>query len=215
MKNLDLIKEELFNVGDSPELRSLIMDSPGSFEGESEVDLIERYPYGFVSYIEQNQRRLIYFVLSSNQEQEDQRQTLIDLIAEQNPVSFLDLVFILTLYDPLGHRESTVRRPQNGLCLILGDDLFDSLFLESRGYLVYNHQFEMMYQMVTGCNPSQATRFRKSFWRKEAWAWMETELLRFPNGKTMRNIMDERMVDEVTNVPNYCGAMNLYECCFI
>jgi hypothetical protein len=43
---------------------------------------------------------------------------------------------------------------------------------------------------------------------------MEAEIMRFPNGKTLKNVMDERMLGEFTFSPNYPGAMNLYECCF-
>jgi hypothetical protein len=220
MENLDLIKEEFICLTDSPDLRAMIMASPLFFDGGSEIEFLERWPYGFVSYIDQDQKRLIYCLLFQHQEEDDldseddQDQNLVDLLTEQNPANFLDLVYILTLYDPLNHHDSTGRIPPFGPCLVLGDDLFDHLFLESRGRLVYNHQLEMLYQMLTGCPASQAIKFRQSLGKKEEWAWMETELLRFQNGKTMKKVMGERMVDEYTFAPNYHGAMNLYECCF-
>lgn len=219
MKNLDLIKEELFCLADSPDLRAMVMESRLFFDGENEIEILERWPYGYLSYINRNQKQLIYCVLFNHQEDNEdskdgRNKNLADLLTEQNPANFIDLVYILTLYDPLNHHDSTGRNPPFGPRLVLGDDLFDQLFLESRGRLVYNHQLEMLYQMLTGCPAYQAVKFRQSLGKKEEWAWMETELLRFPNGKTMKNVMDERMVDEYTFAPNYHGAMHLYECCF-
>ena len=219
MKNLDLIKEEFFCLADSPDLRAMVMESRSFIDGEDEIEILETWPYGYVSYIDRNQKELISYVLS-NRIEDDQdsidrgKKNLVDLLTEQNPVNFLDLVYILTLYEPLYIWNWTGRIPPFGPRLVLGDDLFDQLFSESRGRLVYNHQLEMLYQMLTGCTVPQAVKFRQGIGKKDAWAWMEADLLQFPNGKTLKNVMDERMVNDFTSVPNYHGAMHLYECCF-
>jgi len=219
MKNLDLIREEFFCLADSPDLRAMVMESHLFFTGESEIEVLETWPYGYVSYIDRDQKQLIYSILFNSQEDDEEckncrNKNLADLLTEQNPRNYMDLVYILTLYDPLKHNDSTNRIPPFGPCLVLGDDLFNQMFLESRGRIVYNHQLEMLYQILTGCTVPEAVKFRQGLGKKDAWAWMEAELLRFHNGKTLKNIMDERMVNEFTFAPNYHGAMILYECCF-
>ena len=213
MRNLDLIKEEFIHFGDSPELRTMVKMSPSIFDWESEIEVLESCPYAFVSYLDQGQKRLI--CCSYLKDSDDvQKQNLVDLRKKQNPANFFDLVYIVSQYDPLYPPDSTHQALAFGPHFEFDDDFFDQLFLESRGYLVYNHQLERLYQMIAGCLPMQAINFRKALGKREAWAWVETELLRFPNGKTLKNIMDERMINEFTFSPNYHGAMNLYECCF-
>jgi hypothetical protein len=213
MKNLNLIKEEFFHFNDSPELRNMVKMATCFFDWESEIDFLEKYPYAFVTYIDHGQKRYIHcdVLQESGHAQE---QTLVDLLIKQNPGTFSDLLYIVSFYDPLNHWD--VIRPASAYspCLAPPDSFLDQLFLESRGFLAYNHQLEMLYRMLTGCAPAQAIKFRQGLGKKEAWALMEAEIMRFPNGKTLKNVMDERMLGEFTFSPNYPGAMNLYECCF-
>jgi hypothetical protein len=143
-----------------------------------------------------------------------QDQKLVDLLIRQNPRNFSDLLYIVSFYDPLN--EWDMIRPVSAFapCLAPLDELFDQLLLESRGYLAYNHQLEMLYRMITGCAPLTATKFRQGLFRKALSFWEEAGIIRFPNSKTLKNVMEERMLGEFTLAPNYHGAMNLYECCF-
>ena len=213
MKNLDLIKEEFIEFADSHELRNMVKMSTGFFEGESENEFLERYPYAFVSYIDQGQKRYIHCDVLRESEY-SQEQKLVDLLAKQDPKNFSDLLYIVSFYDPINHWDMIRPVPAFAPCLAQPDEFLDQVLLESRGYLAYNHQLEMLYQMLTGCIPMQAINFRKALGKQEACAWMETEIHRFSNGKTLKNVMDERMLGVFTFSPNYHGAMNLYECCF-
>lgn len=219
MKNLHLIKEGFVHLTDSPEFRNMVLMSTMLWEGESEFEFIESWPDCYVSYLNQDQKRLIHFWLFHDQEEvEPDRKDHLDrnfvgLLKEQNPVSFPDLVYISTLYDPFHFYDSTNRIPPFGPRLIVGDFL-DQMFLESRGRIVYHFQLEMLYLILTECSVQQAIKFRQGIGKKDAWAWMEAELLKFPGGKTLKNVMDERMINEFTLSPNYRGAMNLYECCY-
>jgi hypothetical protein len=213
MKNLDLIKEEFIRLGDSPELVDLIKRSTAFFDEDTNNDLIERYPYAFVSYINQERKRLIHCTARRESEYL-QDQKLVDLLIRQDPINFSDRLYLVSFYDPIN--EWKMIRPVSAFnpCLALPDELLDQVLLESRRYLAYNHQVEMLYRMITGCAPLTATTFRQGLFKKARWAWKETETIRFPNGKTMENVMDERMLGEFTLSPNYHGAMNLYEGCF-
>jgi hypothetical protein len=213
MKNLNLIKEEFIRLGNSPKLLDLIKRSTAYFDQRSETKLIEKHPYAFVTYIDEKPERLIHCTIRRESENL-QGQKLVDLLIKQNPGNFSDLLYIVSFYDPINEWE--VIRPVSAFaaCLAQPDEFLDQLLLESRGYLAYNHQLEMLYRMITGCAPQTATKFRQGLFKKDCWAWKKAESIRLPNGKTLKNVMDERMLGEFTVSPNYHGAINLYECCF-
>ena len=213
MKNLSLLKEEFIRLADSPELLALIKMSTAYFDEDKNNDYIEKYPYAFVSYINQEQKKLVHCTMRRESEYL-QDQKLVDLLIRQNPRNFSDLLYIVSFYDPINEWEMI--RPVSAFapCLAPPDELFDQLLLESRRYLAYYHQLEMLYRMITGCAPLTATTFRQGLFKKARWAWKEAEIIRFPHGKTLKEVMDERMLGEFTVSPCYHGAMNLYECCF-
>jgi hypothetical protein len=216
MKNLSLIKEQFLRLTDSPELLNLIKNSTAYFDQTNEtgeIEFLKKYPYAFVSYIDGKQKRLIHCTVRQKREHV-QNHKLVDLLLQQNPSTFAELLYIVSFYDPINEWDTI--RPISAFtqCLAPPDKLLDQLFLESRGHLAYNHQLEMLYRMITGCAPLTATTFRQGLFAKVRWAWQEAEHTRFPNGKTLIHVLDERMLGEFTVSPNYHGAMNLYECCF-
>ena len=122
----------------------MVLMSTMLWEGESEFEFIESWPDCYVSYLNQDQKRLIHFWLFHDQEEVEPDskdhfdRNFVGLLKEQNPVSFPDLVYISTLYDPFHFYDSTKRIPPFGPRLIVGDFL-DQMFLESRGRIVYHY----------------------------------------------------------------------------
>jgi hypothetical protein len=213
MKNLRHLKEEYICLADSPELLALIKMSTAYFDGDKNSDYIEKYPYAFVSYIDQTPKRLIACIMRKESEYY-QVQKLPDLLTSQNPKNFDEILYVSTFYQPLNEIFSTITGSPFTSCPAPRDEFLDGIFAESRRYLAYNHQLEMLYRMITGCAPLTATKFRQGLFRKAFGFWEEARSVRFPNGKTLKNVMDERMLGEFTVSPCYHGAMNLYECCY-
>jgi hypothetical protein len=213
MKNLHLLKEEFIRLADSPELLDLIKTSTAYFDEDTNNDFIEKHPYAFVSYIDLAPKRLIDCTVRKENEFR-QVQKLPDLLISQNPKSFHEILYIATFYQPIEDIYPTITVSPFTSCLAPPDEFLDGILAESRGYLAYNHQLEMLYRMITGCAPLTATKFRQGLFKKACSAWAEAEIIRFPNGNSLKNVMDERMPGGFTVSPNYHGAMNLYECCF-
>jgi hypothetical protein len=213
MKNLNLIKEEFIRLSDSPELFDLLKRFTAYFDEKGDKKFIEENPYAFVSYLDLSPKRLIACKMWKESECR-QIQNLPDLLTSQNPNNFYKILYVSTFYQPLNEIFSTITGSPFTSCSAPRDEFLDGIFAESRGYLAYNYQLEMLYRMITGCAPLTAEKFRQGLFKKACKAWEEAGIIRFPNGKSLKKVMDERMLGEFTFSPNYHGAMNLYECCF-
>jgi hypothetical protein len=213
MKNINLIKEEYIHIADSPELLDLINTHTPYFNAGGDKEFFKKYPYTFVSYLDLNPKRLIYCLV--RKEKNCRRaQNLPELLNSQNPNNFHEILYVSTFYQPLEYESSAIFSSPFSICKAPEDEFLDSILSESRRYLAYNHQIEMLYRMITGCTPLKAINFRKGLFKRAGSFWEDAEFLRFPNGKTFKDVMDERMFDCFTTAPNFHGAMNLYECCF-
>lgn len=214
MKNHELIKEEFASFKDRPDLYDVIKFSTAIEEPKQEEWLLNNYNYFFITYIDKEPLRYVYCEYVKD-DQIKQVRILRNLLLEQNPCDFYDILFIVSHYDPLGKEEQLLQKHNPFLIPGISDgSILDSILKDSRGFLAYHYQIELIYRMITGCSPGKSQEFRKDLWKKREWAWAESEIICLNDGRNFKQIMDERMFSEFTCNPNYTGAMNLFECCF-
>ena len=211
MKNLDLIKEAYVKFDERNDIRELLIDALGS-DLFYEIMNYE-FKYWFVSYLNLTPLKLIYCdSLRTGTNKIHQR--LSDILQSQNPKNFNDLLFIVTFYNPMGREYNYSKRDPFEEKMQKENNIYDDILSESGGFIAYHHQIESLYRMLTRCSPCEANKFRKDLWSKHLTTWEESRELKFADGKSLFQLMEERMFGEFTRYPDYSGAYNLYTHCF-
>ncbi len=89
--------------------------------------------------------------------------------------------------------------------------LINEELTDTKGWLVYHHQLEALYSMASGFGNIAANDFRRNVAKKKPEAIQQLNSLKFSNGQSFRQMMDERLLWESTIFPNYSGAGTLFE----
>lgn len=86
----------------------------------------------------------------------------------------------------------------------------DNFLNETNGFLIYHYQLEHLFIMGTGSDKVQAEMFRKNINKKKVTSFEESKSIQI-FGKSLYEIISERMKLSVTYTPNYYSSHLLFE----
>jgi len=211
MTYLDSIKEECIILKDHPDLLHLIDCSTSFTEQRPLETFVNECPCFHIVYIEKNQKFQLIKAFPIKSEDEFEVELFKQLLIVENPISFEECLYVTSLFDPTNIGQFLQLRDPFKAYDGIEESVIDEILSESRRNLVYHYQVEKMYRMLTGCSTAKALSFRKELYKKKDGAWAEQEVIKFSNGKSLKDVMDQRKVSEFTVFPNLHGAMNLFE----
>lgn len=172
--------------------------------------------YVHICYVDNPEKTIITFAGSDNPEFtiNESVPTLQEHLAKHKPETFTDMLYVVTFYTkatlfPFFNKRDPFQSFSHKKCPCL-----DELLVSTRGNLAYHWQFEALYCMASSRPMCEAVDFRRDWGKKKMHAWAEAEVLRLPDGRTLKEVFDERMFAEFTVYPSYRPAAVLYQLLF-
>lgn len=174
---------------------------------------LETYPFHLIVSIDQSVQQPLIWSSGSN----------LDLIAATQGLTFDEclqllpnkrfnaLLFLLTTYQSVRFSAfKNILHPKFRTDL---PDPIAQLTEASFGYVLFHHQFEQLYALLTGCNSMQAVTFRKDWNRKLRSAREEAGNIKISHNLTLADMLADRCLcpHQFVYQPNYNAAFRLWK----
>ena len=180
--------------------------------GVKEAEYINNYSYHLLVYL--NSAKFLPIIKIAGSEIASLQKLSVDSFQQClkmiPAINYDNILFLTTIY-------SISRRPH--LRYLINDDQkhiklteLDDFFASSFGYLIYAHQLEQLYCMLTGCNYIEAITFRKDWNLKRPKARESAKEISVSSGFYLSDLIQERAIEENQFVynANFGGAYNLW-----
>jgi hypothetical protein len=204
MKNLNKIKERIFEVGREPELANALF--PGSKN-------LERHKYAYAVYLTGAKPKLILGHVANSLPRGWKTGYMGDFksfIIRNPPRSFMDLVFLLDFYHfnstRLHHRYDPNRLPFSSIGIV------NNMLKESRGVLLWHYQLENLLRLFVA-DSAKVTQLRKGINAQKQAAYNQANGMQLTEKYSLNEVITERMLFFNTCSPNCRGALVLFGYC--
>lgn len=161
--------------------------------GPEEGDRLSHYPYTFLVYLKADENVPI-ICISGYQNDFENLPSFKKILSTFPVINFNSLLFLATVFgkatnlkwEKIAQTNASGRKASH----------LDDFFKESFGQIVYAHQLEQLYCMLTGCNYMEAITFRKDWNLKRPIARSAAKHIEIADGLTLANFLDQRTLDE-------------------
>lgn len=180
--------------------------------GVKETEYINNYPYHLLVYL--NSVAFLPIIKIAAYEIAGLQKLNLDSFKQclkMLPTINYDKLLFLTAIYPISRRQQ--------FCDLINDDHkhiklpeLDDFLASSFGYLIYAHQLEQLYCMLTGCNYMEAITFRKDWNLKRTKARERAKEISVSSGFYLSDLIQQRAIEKNQFVynANFCGAYNLW-----
>lgn len=208
MGNLYKVKEQYLSTKSSSDLLEQIELAIGS---ETNINS-ELEPYAYAIYIDDNKKTIIdcrIFTEAVDFEQLGFSNKFEDFIQSNQPKCFNDILFLLDIYHC-----NTKHFPRVSVADIQNTKftyvpIVDELLKESKGFLIWKHQLENLY-LLFNHNREEVDKFCSGISAlKTPEIFNIAKSLKFDNGISLEDVINERMALSFVKRPNIRGAFEL------
>lgn len=123
-------------------------------------------------------------------------------------LNFSSILLLSTLYG----RPSLAKMPFTEKFQGTPVPVVEEILADTMGYVVYAHQLEQLYCMVTGADTTSAIQFRKDWNKKIPKARLQAMEIEISSGYSLAQLMNERTMEESQFVynANFSGAYTFW-----
>ena len=182
------IKEQVWNSGKHDSLIRLLKH-PEAFERAS------RYPHHKLLYLDNDEPIPLIWISSTEPDQLNSEQAFIEILYALPTINYDSLLFALTCYQQFNHQEFQ-KILNNSNHLIKDSSVLDLFLAPSFGYLVYAHQLEQIYIMLTGVSSSEAIAFRKDWNIKRRTTRTMVADIKLDDNRNRSDLIKNRALDQ-------------------
>ena len=184
-----------------------------SIMGVDETERINNYPFHLIVYINTVPQIPILikssftkFCNTGNQFLSF-KERLLNL-SEQN---FNNILFLTTTYQVFSSEQLSIMSTYP--IYLESNQEMNEFFSNSSGYLLYTHQLEQLYCMLTGCNYMEAITFRKDWNLKKPQARAKADKIIVSEGISLAKLIQQRSIEINSFVynANFGGAYRLWK----
>ena len=184
-----------------------------SIMGVDETERINNYPFHLIVYINTVPQIPILikssftkFCNTGNQFLSF-KERLLNL-SEQN---FNNILFLTTTYQVFSSEQLSIMSTYP--IYLESNQEMNEFFSNSSGYLLYTHQLEQLYCMLTGCNYMEAITFRKDWNLKKPQARAKADKIIVSAGISLAKLIQQRSIEINSFVynANFGGAYRLWK----
>jgi hypothetical protein len=150
-----LIKEQVWNAGKYDTLIRIL-------KRPDVVERVHKYPYQKLLYLDKENPIPLIWISSTEQEKVNSKQTFIEILNTLPVIKCESLLFALTCYQQFNDQDFNQILNKSKEFLKV-PPVLANLLSPSFGYLVYAHQLEQIYTMLTGASSTEAITFRKDW----------------------------------------------------
>ena len=184
-----------------------------SIMGVDETERINNYPFHLIVYINTVPQIPILikssftkFCNTGNQFLSF-KERLLNL-SEQN---FNNILFLTTTYQVFSSEQLSIMSTYP--IYLESNQEMNEFFSNSSGYLLYTHQLEQLYCMLTGCNYMEAITFRKDWNLKKPQARAKADKIIVSEGISLAKLIQQRSIENNSFVynANFGGAYRLWK----
>ena len=184
-----------------------------SIMGVDETERINNYPFHLIVYINTVPQIPILikssftkFCNTGNQFLSF-KERLLNL-SEQN---FNNILFLTTTYQVFSSEQLSIMSTYP--IYLESNQEMNEFFSNSSGYLLYTHQLEQLFCMLTGCNYMEAITFRKDWNLKKQQARAKADKIIVSEGISLAKLIQQRSIEINSFVynANFGGAYRLWK----
>ncbi|MDI6797281.1 MAG: hypothetical protein QMD09_10065 [Desulfatibacillaceae bacterium] len=204
MKNLNKIKERVFEVSREPELANALF--PG-------INALDKLQYAYAVYLAGAKPKLVLGHVANTLPRGWKTGYMGDFrnfIMRHPPRSFMDLVFLLDFFHfnstRLHHRYDPNRLPFSSIGIV------NNMLKESRGVLLWHYQLENLLRLFVE-DSAKVAKLRKGINVQSQTAYDQAKGLQLTEKDSLDEVITERMLFFSTCSPNCRGAWVLFGCC--
>ncbi|MEI6184826.1 MAG: hypothetical protein WCP61_09865 [Chitinophagia bacterium] len=196
------IKQQIFSTEENVGLIEIA--------GSEYEEQIRNYPYHQLIYINMD-KPIPITLLSGHKPFNRNRPSFRDCLLKLSSVNYEYLLFLTSLYpiiDP-ARLMVIIQFVESRPVVPVIDQWLESSF----GFLVYAHQLEQLYCMLTGCNYMEAITFRKDWNLKRPKSREIADCLHISPKLYLSNLMKQNSIEDNQFVysANYAGAFKLWQ----
>ena len=184
-----------------------------SIMGVDETERINNYPFHLIVYI--NTEPQIPILIKSNFikfcNTGNQFITFKESLLNLSDLNFNNILFLTTTYQVFSSEQLSIIST-NPIYLEANQEM-NEFFSNSSGYLLYTHQLEQIYCMLTGCNYMEAITFRKDWNLKKPQARAKADEIIISKGISLAKLIQQRSIENNSFVYNadFGGAYRLWK----
>ena len=206
LTNIPIIQKHLgYTPEEIDELKTIL--SKSSWE-----DSDEDYPFYDIIYLQQDNNISPILFTAQNPFPEQ---------AYLNKPSFKEMLLLLPEYNfatvlllcSLYARIDPSQMPSVKLTTCTSVPVLDDFLKDTFGYLIYAHQLEQLYCMLTGSNYSEAAKFRRNWNKKVPEVRLAGTSIEIIPGYTLAQCIEERTLEESQFMynANFAGGYSLWK----
>ena len=184
-----------------------------SIMGVDETERINNYPFHLIVYI--NTEPQIPILIKSNFikfcNTGSQFITFKESLLNLSDLNFNNILFLTTTYQVFSSEQLSIISTYPNY--LEANQEMNEFFSNSSGYLLYNHQLEQLYCMLTGCNYMEAITFRKDWNLKKPQARAKADEIIISKGISLAKLIQQRSIENNSFVYNadFGGAYRLWK----
>jgi hypothetical protein len=184
-----------------------------SIMGVDETERINNYPFHLIVYI--NTAQKIPILIKSNFikfcNTGSQFITFKESLLTLSDLNFNNILFLTTTYQVFSSEQLSIISTYP--IYLEANQEMNEFFSNSSGYLLYTHQLEQLYCMLTGCNYMEAITFRKDWNLKKPQARAKADKIIVSEGISLAKLIQQRSIENNGFVYNadFGGAYRLWK----
>lgn len=156
---------------------------------------IKQYPVHKVLFIEKENSIPLIWKSFTHFDKLKPEQSFIERICALPSFNYDSLLFLMTCYQYLSEKDFG-RIIKDSISIKRFSSVFEQLLAPSFGYLVYAHQLEQLYMMLTGVGINEAIIFRKDWNIKRRIARDLASEIQIDNDLNLTALINERALDK-------------------
>ena len=180
------IREQVWNAGKYDTLIR-ILKRPDA------VERVNQYPYHKLLFLDKEEPIPLIWISSTEQGKVSIEQSFIEMLHALPTINYDSLLFALTCYQHFNDQHFN-QILNNSKHLIKYLPVIDNLLTPTFGHLVYAHQLEQIYIMLTGVSSTEAIAFRKDWNIKR---------------RSTREMVSDILIDDNLNFMNLINSIAL------
>ena len=206
LANIPLLQQNFSNTPEETAKLKTILSSAG-WEGFE-----EDYPFYDIIYLQQDKGFFPILFTAQNPFPEQaylNKPSFKELLLQLPRYNFATVLLLCTLYARLAPSQI----PSAKLTTCTSVPVLDDFLKDTFGYLVYAHQLEQLYCMLTGSSNSEAAKFRKDWNKKVPEVRSVATKMEIIPDYTLAQCLQERTLEESQFVynANFAGGYNLWK----
>lgn len=182
-----IIVERSFNADNLDELAGLMKDKDA-------IERIKRYSNHTLLYLNTDEPIPLIWTSSSTTYEKPQNR-FIDMLKFLPKITFDSLLFSLTCFQNFRSHDFQ-QIIHNSKQLQSYGNVYDEILAPSFGYLIYAHQLEQIYAMLTGAGYSEAMTFRKDWNMKRRTTRTMLADIKMVDNISLLDLINKRALDQ-------------------